>query len=186
MSELYSSIRDEQERMHAYITSAFPGYRLELDRNGESILWIQSAAELLSVVERVRRDSELSMDRLSDITAYDNIDKVDGPQRFVMVYQLYSMSAHTRLRLKLLVDEDMKVPSLTGFWKGANWLEREVFDLFGVSFANHPDLRRILMDERFVGHPLRKEYDLEDRQPFPDSLPVRIAKQGRLEDPNDE
>jgi NADH:ubiquinone oxidoreductase subunit C len=104
----------------------------------------------------------------------------------VMVYQLYSMSTHTRLRLKLRVDDGVPVPSLTAFWKGANWLEREVFDLFGITFANHPDLRRILMDERFVGHPLRKEYDLEERQPFPDSLPVRIATQARLEDSNNE
>jgi NADH-quinone oxidoreductase subunit C len=70
---------------------------------------------------------------------------------------------------------------LTSVWKAANWLEREVYDLFGIRYTGHPDLRRIMMDERFQGHPLRKEYELKDRQPFNDSLPARLAPHGPIE-----
>ena len=115
------------------------------------------------------------MNRLSDLTCYDNVDQVDGVERFVYVAHLYSTELHTRLRIKALVADGAEVPTLTGVWAMANWLEREAFDMFGVRFSGHPDLRRIMMDERFVGYPLRKEYGLEDRQQFADSLQVRIV-----------
>ncbi|MBC7661934.1 MAG: NADH-quinone oxidoreductase subunit C [Chitinophagaceae bacterium] len=153
----------------------FPGNRIDRDKNAEPVMWLNTASELLLAVKDLRIVTGLQMDRLSDLTAYDNVDGSDGPKRFVLVYQLYSMRFHTRVRLKYSVSENESVPTLTSFWRAANWLEREVFDMFGIPFTDHPDLRRIMMDERFVGHPLRKEYPLKDRQPFPDSLPVRIA-----------
>ncbi len=175
MSQLVPEVLAKQDELHSYLEGAFAGQRLERDANGESILWLKGS-DLLGTLECIRSDERLQMDRLSDLTVYDNVDGVDGAERFVAVYQLYSMKRHLRLRLKVLVAEDQDVPSVTGIWSAANWLEREAFDMFGVRFSGHPDLRRLLMDERFVGHPLRKEYGLEDRQPFPDSLPVRIAE----------
>ena len=87
--------------------------------------------------------------------------------RFAVVYHFYSTAHKHRLRLVVPVEEgDAEVDSLTSLWPGANWLEREVWDMFGISFKGHPDLRRILMYEEFEGHPLRKDYPVNKRQPL--------------------
>jgi NADH-quinone oxidoreductase subunit C len=83
----------------------------------------------------------------------------DAP--FEIVYNLYSIKANERVRLKVAIGEDEDVETVTGVWPAANWMEREVFDLFGVRFRNHPDLRRILLPPDWEGHPLRKDYPLE-------------------------
>jgi NADH-quinone oxidoreductase subunit C len=92
-----------------------------------------------------------------------------------MVYNLYSLEKHIRVRVKALVAENEQVPSITDLWPGANWFEREVFDMFGISFPGHPNLRRILMDERFTGHPLRKEYPIKQREPFKDNIRIHLG-----------
>jgi NADH-quinone oxidoreductase subunit C len=90
-----------------------------------------------------------------------------GPERFVVVYHLYSLPLKHRLRLEVPVEEaDAEVDSLTSIWGGANWLEREVWDMFGIRFRAHPNLIRILMYEEFAGHPLRKDYPVNKRQPL--------------------
>ena len=87
--------------------------------------------------------------------------------RFAVVYHLYSMTLKHRLRLVVPVEEDVaELDSLTSLWPGANWLEREVWDMFGITFRGHPDLKRILMYEEFEGHPLRKDYPVKKRQPL--------------------
>jgi NADH-quinone oxidoreductase subunit C len=179
MSELTPAIRERHEEMHSHLEASYKEFRLERDKLNETVLWLSRAEQLPSLCESFRQDPKLKFDRLSDITAYDNVDQKDGAKRFVAVYQLYSMHFHTRLRLKISVAEDEAVPTLCSVWPAANWLEREVFDLFGIRFSDHPDLRRIMMDERFQGHPLRKEYELKDRQPFMDSLPARLAERSQ-------
>jgi NADH-quinone oxidoreductase subunit C len=90
-----------------------------------------------------------------------------GPERFVVVYHFFSLPLKHRLRLEVPVDEaDVEVDSLTSLWAGANWFEREVWDMFGIRFRGHPSLKRILMYEEFVGHPLRKDYPVNKRQPL--------------------
>jgi NADH:ubiquinone oxidoreductase subunit C len=90
-----------------------------------------------------------------------------GQARFVVVYHFFSLSLKHRLRLEVLVEEaDAEVDSLTSLWAGADWLEREVWDMFGIRFRGHPNLKRILMYEEFVGHPLRKDYAVNKRQPL--------------------
>jgi NADH-quinone oxidoreductase subunit C len=90
-----------------------------------------------------------------------------GPGRFAVVYHFYSLQQKHRLRVEVILDEeDANVDSLTSLWRGANWLEREVWDMFGIRFNGHPDLRRILMYEEFEGHPLRKDYPVKKRQPL--------------------
>jgi NADH-quinone oxidoreductase subunit C len=90
-----------------------------------------------------------------------------GPSRFVVVYHFFSLPLKHRLRLEVPVDEeDTEVDSLTSLWAGADWLEREVWDMFGIRFRGHPKLKRILMYEEFVGHPLRKDYAVNKRQPL--------------------
>jgi NADH-quinone oxidoreductase subunit C len=90
-----------------------------------------------------------------------------GPARFAVVYHFYSTRHKHRLRLVVPVQEDdPEVDSLTPLWPGANWLEREVWDMFGIVFRGHPGLKRILMYEEFEGHPLRKDYPVKKRQPL--------------------
>ncbi len=90
-----------------------------------------------------------------------------NPARFALVYHFYSMAHRHRLRLVVPVSESAaEVDSLTPLWPGADWLEREVWDMFGIDFRGHPDLKRILMYEGFEGHPLRKDYPVKKRQPL--------------------
>jgi NADH dehydrogenase I D subunit len=112
---------------------------------------------------------------LSDLTAVDN-GSVGALPRFDVVYNLFSLAERTRLRVKVRVGDQEDVPSVVKIWPAANWAEREVWDMFGIRFTGHPDLRRILMDDRWRGHPLRKDYDLRDRQIFDSSQPVNIEK----------
>ncbi|MEI6206938.1 MAG: NADH-quinone oxidoreductase subunit C [Desulfuromonadales bacterium] len=109
----------------------------------------------------------LQYNLLTDLTAIDYLGKKED--RFMMVYLLYSIPNKDRLRIKTVVSEvDCCVPSATQVWRTANWLEREVYDLFGITFDKHPDLRRILMTDDWIGHPLRKDYPLQgpDRDPY--------------------
>jgi NADH-quinone oxidoreductase subunit C len=110
------------------------------------------------VARHLRDDPEAAFDLCSDLTA------VDWPQRaerFDVVYALYSTRHRHRVRLKVRARDTQPVDSVAGIWPAANWLEREVFDMFGIPFAAHPDLRRILMPEDWQGHPQRKDYPLE-------------------------
>jgi NADH-quinone oxidoreductase subunit C len=97
-------------------------------------------------------------DFCSDVTATDWPLR---PQRFDVIYALYSIRDRRRVRLKVRAAEQEPVPSVTGIWPAANWLEREVYDMFGVNFTGHPDLRRLLMPDDWQGHPERKDYPLE-------------------------
>jgi NADH-quinone oxidoreductase subunit C len=113
----------------------------------------------------LKEDPQLDFNFLADLTAVDYLDK--RTPRFEVVYHLYSLSKNHRLRVKIPVaGEDPVVDSLTPLWKGANWLEREVWDMFGIRFRGHPDLRRILLYEQFEGYPLRKDYPVNYRQPL--------------------
>lgn len=142
------------------------------------------AASIIDVVEfrgevtvTVKKDSiidvlsflkqSLQYNLLTDATAVDYLGKKE--ERFMMVYQLYSIPNKDCLRIKTPVSEsDCSVPTASQVWATANWLEREVYDLFGIKFDKHPDLRRILMADDWVGHPLRKDYPLQgpDREPY--------------------
>lgn len=99
----------------------------------------------------------LEFDYLVDLTA---LDYPSRPQRFDVVTHLYSMTQNHRLRLKVGVAEGEKCPTVANIWKAANWEERETFDMFGIEFEGHPDLRRILLPEDWEGYPLRKDYPL--------------------------
>ncbi|MGE0617118.1 MAG: NADH-quinone oxidoreductase subunit C [Bacteriovoracia bacterium] len=106
---------------------------------------------------------------LADLTATDESPR---EPRFDVVYNLAAPGKFWRLRVKAPVAENDTVPTLISLWQGANWAEREVWDMFGIKFAGHPDLRRILMDMRWEGHPLRKDYPLRGYQIFPTAEPL--------------
>jgi len=111
----------------------------------------------------LRDNVNLQFNFLSMITAVDYLGK--RPKRFEVVYSLFSIVYYHRIMLKVRVDEEEEVPSLTVLWDTANCQEREVFDMFGINFANHPDLTRILMDDDWVGHPQRKDFPLTYETP---------------------
>lgn len=128
---------------------------------------------IVPVATFLKTDPELDYNFLMDLTAVDCL-KLDKRPRFEVVYHFFSLSHRRRVRIKLPVGEPKaEVDSLSGLWAGANWYEREVWDMFGIKFRGHPNLKRILMYEEFQGHPLRKDYPYNKRQPLvgPGSLP---------------
>ena len=120
--------------------------------------------ELLAVCRFLRDDAALRFDMLVDVTAVDYLGRIP---RFEVVYHLYSVPLNQRIRIKVALEEsDPSLPSLVPIWDGANWLERETWDLYGIVFVGHPDLRRIYLYDEFQGHPLRKDYPKAKRQPL--------------------
>ena len=115
------------------------------------------AESIKDVLKFLRDDRECYFSQLVDVTAVDYPERV---QRFDVVYNLLSMRQNMRIRVKISTDEHTPVPSAVSLFNAANWFEREVWDMYGVMFAGHPDLRRILTDYGFEGHPLRKEFPL--------------------------
>ena len=115
------------------------------------------ASSIQQVLAALRDDKYAAFNQLSDLTA---VDYPERPKRFELVYQLLSMRNNMRLRLLAAVGEGQAVPSATTVYNAANWAEREVWDMFGIFFAGHPDLRRLLTDYGFEGHPLRKDFPL--------------------------
>ena len=134
-------------------------------RRGDEILDTQVAfgeltvtatlSGILDLIEFLRSDSSCRFSTLIDITAVDHPERV---QRFDMVWHLLSMYQNQRIRVKVAIREDEMLPTLTAIYPAANWFEREVFDMFGILFSGHPDLRRILTDYGFSGFPLRKDF----------------------------
>jgi NADH-quinone oxidoreductase subunit C len=119
---------------------------------------------LIDLLRHLRDAEDLAFDMASDLTA---IDWLGREPRFEVVYHLYSLRHKHRIRVKCGVpEEDPVVPSAVALWSGLNWFEREVWDMYGIKFQGHPDLRRIFMYDEFVGHPLRKDYPKEKRQPL--------------------
>jgi len=156
------------ERVLALAPDATP---LPLDDTRHQAVVIVPRVALVATLERLRDDPSTAFEMLSDVTAVDYRGRTP---RFEVVYQLKSLSKHHRLRVKVMVDEaDAVVPTASTVWKSALWAEREVFDLMGIRFEGHPDLRRILMYPEFEGHPLRKDYQLNRRQPLvPERDPI--------------
>jgi len=128
---------------------------------------------LRAVAERCREDKDLQFNLLSDATC---VDRFPLEPRFEVHYHLVSIPRRDRLRLQVrLSSDDLVVDSLVPVWPGANWLEREIFDLFGIRFNGHPDLRRILMPDDWEGHPLRKDFPVEGYRDIP-SIATRYTR----------
>ncbi len=124
---------------------------------GEFAVTLASKDQLVRCVTFLRDHHDCLFSQLIDITA---VDYPEREKRFEMVYHFLSMDYNKRLRMKVSVSDGESVPSITSVFEAANWYEREVFDLFGITFSGHPDLRRILTDYNFEGHPLRKDFPL--------------------------
>lgn len=125
-------------------------------RLGELSIYVPREA-IAKVLTFLRDAADLQFKQLIDICGVDYPEK---PMRFEVVYHLLSLRFNRRIRIKIETDEGLPVPSVTGLFKAANWFEREVWDMYGVTFSGHPDLRRLLTDYGFEGHPLRKDFPL--------------------------
>jgi NADH-quinone oxidoreductase subunit C len=147
------------------IKSTFADKVVEMVAAGGELTLVVQAAELLLVADALRDHPALKFEQLIDLCGLDYRDYGNGRHdglRYAVVYHLLSVSSNHRLRLKVFAadDEFPVVDSVVGIWPSANWFEREAFDLFGIMFSGHPDLRRILTDYGFIGHPFRKDFPL--------------------------
>jgi NADH-quinone oxidoreductase subunit C len=135
--------------------------------------WARVApAHWRAVAQFLRDDAVAALNMFIDLTC---VDRLGRTPRFDVVMHLYSVDKKHRVRLMAgLPEDDPSIDSLVALWPGANWFEREAFDLYGVRFVSHPDLRRILMYPEFVGHPLRKDFPKEGRQPLLRRLPGSV------------
>jgi len=120
--------------------------------------------DILNICKFLRDDAELLYNFMMDITA---VDYLGQELRFEVVYHFYSLAFNRRFRIKARVSEsDCCIDSVVSIWPSADWFEREVYDMYGITFKGHPELRRILLYEDFQGHPLRKDYPIKKRQPL--------------------
>jgi len=141
------------EHVSAALSPAVAGCEI---RHGELSCWVEREA-LEQVLRFLRDDPKCRFTVLCDICG---VDYPDRPRRFEVVYNLLSMGLNLRIRLKVATDEERPVPSAVGLYSSAGWWEREAWDLYGIYFSDNPDLRRILTDYGFEGHPLRKDFPL--------------------------
>jgi NADH-quinone oxidoreductase subunit C len=146
------------------LLDAFPEAILATHAQVGDATAIVDRARVVTLMRFLRDDEATSFEMLSDLTAVDLLGR--GEPRFEVVYHLYSVAKGHRLRVKAGVPETAGIDSVTEVWPAANWMEREVFDMYGIRFEAHPDLRRLLLYEEFEGHPLRKDYPKERRQPL--------------------
>lgn len=148
-----NALRDLGDHIAARLSGAVLDSKFAL---GE--LTVQVPAErIVEVMTFLRDDAKCQFSELVDITG---LDWPERAKRFDVVYHLLSMTQNLRLRVKVQTDEETPVASITGVYSAANWYERETWDMYGVMFSGHPDLRRILSDYGFEGHPLRKDFPL--------------------------
>jgi NADH-quinone oxidoreductase subunit C len=146
------------------LMDALPGAVEETHAHVGDATAVVAAEKIGDVLGFLRDDPELEFDMLTDLCA---VDRLPRSPRFEVVYHLYSVPINQRVRIKARVsEEDPEIESVVELFASADWMEREVFDLYGIRFRNHPDLRRILLYEEFEGHPLRKDYPKERRQPL--------------------
>ena len=170
-----------------YIAGSLPGIVLKAeDLQGELTLTAEGG-QIIRLMTFVRDDARCLFKVLMDVCG---VDYPDRPRRFDVVYHLLSPRHNLRLRIKVETDEATPVPSVTGVYSSAGWFERETWDLFGIFFSDHPDLRRILTDYGFEGHPLRKDFPLtgyvevryDDEQKRVVYEPVKLVQEFRTFD----
>ena len=155
-----NSLKDEINEYSAIIKNIVGSDLIDTSISYGDIQVIVHASKIYEVLTKLHSNSLVPFDQLIDITA---IDYPDSIPRFEVVYILLSSVSRKRLIVKIRVNEGELVKSSTGIFKSANWSEREIWDMFGIFFSGHPDLRRLLTDYGFEGHPLRKDFPLTGR-----------------------
>ncbi len=137
------------------------------EQHGDETILVKKES-LFEVLKFAKENENLKFDSMMDICGVDYLGQTP---RFEVVYHLYSIALNHRIRIKVRVsEEDCVVPSVISLWKSADWFERETWEMFGVKFEGHPELKPLLLFEGFEGHPLRKDYPIEKRQKIPEPL----------------
>jgi len=158
---------DLKELIPQKLKANFPSVDFEVSDYREELTIKFDKKNIVEVCRFLKQDTDFQFLMSTDITA---IDWASRKNRFTVVYNIFSMKYNFRLRLKADVDEsDSSIDSVSSVWRAANWQERETYDMYGIKFNNHPDLRRMYMPEEFDYHPLRKEFPLMG---IPGSLPL--------------
>lgn len=147
--------KETLESLEQLIAAKFPDLKRERLEDA-LVLWVEPDT-LLATVTQLRDDSELDFKQMIDLCG---VHYPDRSRPLEVVYQLLSVYKNHRLRLKLALDEQTFVPTVSNVWSCANWYEREAYEMFGILFSGHPDLRRLLTEYDFDGHPLRKDFPL--------------------------
>ncbi len=150
----------EEHPAASRLREAFPEAVMEVVSFHDEVTITVEREAIERICRFLKEDPDLQYNFLADLCGVDWLGKREP--RFEVVYNLYSIPRADRIRLKVRVPDGVEVQSVSGVWPTANWHEREVFDMFGVRFTGHSDLRRILMPEDWEGHPLRKDYPVED------------------------
>ncbi len=146
------------------LSRQFPRSVIETHAHRGDATAVVRKEDILAISKFLRDDPDLAYNFMMDLTAVDYMGK---EPRFEVVYHLYSLSKNQRVRIKAQVSEaDCAIDYIVSIWVAADWFEREVFDLYGIVFKGHPNLKRILLYEGFEGHPLRKDYPVKKRQPL--------------------
>ncbi len=140
-----------------YIQSAMPQAVMDVTQDHDELILVATRAGLVRLMTYLRDDSNCLFKVLVDVCG---VDYPERTERFDVVYNLLSLRFNQRIRIKVRATEDDLVPSVSGVFSAASWYEREVWDLYGVMFSDHPDLRRLLTDYGFEGHPMRKDFPL--------------------------
>ncbi len=148
------------------LRAEFPDEIISSYSNQGQVAVILRAGRIVDILRWLRDTDDLQMNHLRSLCGVDNVRRKDpGLSRFEVVYNLYSIPHRHEIRLRVeLGDKDPAIDSVVGLWVGADWLERETFDLMGIRFNGHPDLRRVLLPEDWKGHPLRKDYPLKGKE----------------------
>ncbi|HEY0097487.1 MAG TPA: NADH-quinone oxidoreductase subunit C [Pyrinomonadaceae bacterium] len=147
------------------LQESHPGAVLEVIQAFGEITLVVPRERIVELCDYLKRTPEFAFNLLADICGADRGPEEDP--RFEVNYHLFSTTKFHRLRLKVVVsEEDLHVPTVTGIWRTANWHERETFDMFGIRFDGHPDLRRILLPDDWQGHALRKDFPLRGYEPY--------------------
>jgi NADH-quinone oxidoreductase subunit C len=160
-----------QEEFPDLDLKACPLVRYGDGRDSGQLFVVAPPERLIDILSFLKRDPRCLFEQLCDVTCVDYLNFPHAEDRFGVIYSLLSLTHNQRLWVKAYVNDPRPtLPSATAVWKGANWTEREVYDMFGIRFEGHPDLRRILLPDGFVDHPLRKDYPLRgrgEREAFP-------------------
>ncbi|HQZ39974.1 MAG TPA: NADH-quinone oxidoreductase subunit C [Vicinamibacterales bacterium] len=162
----------------AALSAAVPGATYEPLESADSAVTpvvLVPVAHLVTTCQALESTPGLEFHGFLDVTCADYYQQREP--RFDVVYHLVSPHRRARVRLKVRVGNDEPVPSVTSVWPGAGWMEREVYDLFGVVFDGHPDLRRLLMPDDWEGHPLRKDYPVQVRKDATTYMPLQITEE---------
>ena len=148
-----SNIKDLEKKINSELTTKIKSTNIK----HEQIYITINFEDLLNVISLLKTNKNIKFRQLVDITA---IDYPENKKRFKIVYLLLSHELNQRIVLTYFISENQKIPSITKSYPSANWMEREIFDMYGIKFVDHPDLRRILTDYNFQGYPLRKDFPL--------------------------